>query len=650
MTPRNLPQPSNVQTLHERVRRRDDRNNNEEGQNTSGIEEFREDFEENLKIQETQKDELSIIREVLSENLNLFKESLETVRMDSFRGADDISEDNDTENGNNNTRILSWSSSITEALGKTNDFLENISYHVKNIADTLSQQSDRRSIERQRDAVASGEGEASGVSSGLERQEGNLQSGFEGALDTVSRIAKIVTVTMLPALGAIWLAFQALKFEPVRDSVIKIVDFWNEKFMPFMGELNEKFNAIVDKIPGLTSEGVKFAAIFTLFLAQFKTFRGIFKGISDTIVKMVSSAKNIGQSLSSARGVLSKLGGAVSKAFLPLNIILAGFHAIRGALEGFEEDGILGAIRGAIEGVFHGMVSSILDGLKNVIAWVADLFGFEGLAEWLRDFSFRDRFQEGFDQLWENIGWIADQFKALGSNIKSLFSNFFSLDFWKTQFGYLLNWIPGVNIGREEGNDDRDSALKDIGNWLKERLEKIFSLDFWKEKIGDLVNWIPGVNIGREEGNDERRVPDQLVSGARNLGQDLSSGFNAATSDLSNWWKGENDEENAAQRAWNVISSPFSPREERNNEVIRGQDERRLQREQNLQRMREQDERTGGASGRRERREEREEKRNFVTNTNVQNIQNNQTTAMMPNRSTRPSGPIFRYSTIPDAP
>ena len=68
------------------------------------------------------------------------------------------------------------------------------------------------------------------------------------------------------------------------------------------------------------------------------------------------------------------------------------WDTVKGAIAGFEEGGIVGGISGAIKGFFNSLITAPLDMLKDAVAWVLDLFGFENAAKVLDSFSFTDTF------------------------------------------------------------------------------------------------------------------------------------------------------------------------------------------------------------------------------------------------------------------
>ena len=132
--------------------------------------------------------------------------------------------------------------------------------------------------------------------------------------------------------------------------------------------------------------------------------------------------------------------------------------AVKGFMEGFSEEGIVGGLAGAFEGVITGLVAVPLDLLKGLVSWIAGKLGFEGLSEKLDSFSFAEMFAKFFDFI-QNIrlaigDWIKDKLLSL----KSL----------------RPEWLGGMSdeeIARERANLDAERAIRD--DLIKEnRLKK----------------------------------------------------------------------------------------------------------------------------------------------------------------------------------
>ena len=96
---------------------------------------------------------------------------------------------------------------------------------------------------------------------------------------------------------------------------------------------------------------------------------------------------SIGNAIKPIFGVFRTLGRVI---FFPLTIIMGVFDSIKGAIEGFKDEGILGGILGAVGGLARGLIGMPLDLLKSGISFIAGKLGFENFSGMLDSFSFSD--------------------------------------------------------------------------------------------------------------------------------------------------------------------------------------------------------------------------------------------------------------------
>ena len=88
--------------------------------------------------------------------------------------------------------------------------------------------------------------------------------------------------------------------------------------------------------------------------------------------------------------MLNGIGRVIGRLFFPITLIMTAFDTIKGALAGYEDEGIIGAIQGAITGLLNSVIGMPLDLLKSIVAFLLDKFGFDSAAEALKGFSFSD--------------------------------------------------------------------------------------------------------------------------------------------------------------------------------------------------------------------------------------------------------------------
>jgi hypothetical protein len=90
------------------------------------------------------------------------------------------------------------------------------------------------------------------------------------------------------------------------------------------------------------------------------------------------------------------LGAILGKLALPLQVIMAIWDTVSGALDGWNKtEGdflakFMGAMSGAITGLLNGLIGGLLDLLKDGLSWILSALGFDKAASILDSFSFSD--------------------------------------------------------------------------------------------------------------------------------------------------------------------------------------------------------------------------------------------------------------------
>lgn len=182
-------------------------------------------------------------------------------------------------------------------------------------------------------------------------------------------------------------------------------------------------------------------------------------------------------------------GKILGRLFLPLTILITAYDTVKGAIQGYQDAGIVGALEGAVTGFFSSLVAAPLDLLKNATAWVLGKLGFENAQEVLNEFSFKELFSN-------LIGGIFDDVGKIGSFVGDLFKGEFSLEKAQEALGALFSLSPvGMIMNLVEGIVP--GIFEKIGN----------ALDFFVEqlKIGSQEALLKVMNL-------IQNIPDQLVA------------------------------------------------------------------------------------------------------------------------------------------
>lgn len=180
---------------------------------------------------------------------------------------------------------------------------------------------------------------------------------------------------------------------------------------------------------GLNNIANMFRPLTTLIGGNTKEIGGIFSRVGDGIKSFLNSFKVIGKTFQSLKGALSpiftvfKTMGRVI--FAPLTLIMSIVDAIKGAIAGFQEEGVLGGILGAAGGLFGGLIGMPLDLLKSAISWIAGKLGFENFSEMLDSFSFQDGIMDlfmGIASVFNGaIDWVKNAIGGVAGKIASFF-------------------------------------------------------------------------------------------------------------------------------------------------------------------------------------------------------------------------------------
>jgi hypothetical protein len=130
--------------------------------------------------------------------------------------------------------------------------------------------------------------------------------------------------------------------------------------------------------------------------------------------------KELGTKMSSFGKIFTATAKIVSKLAFPLTIIMTIWDTVKGALEGFEKEGIVGLFSGAIKGLISSLVTAPIDMLKDAVSWILDMFGFDKASKFLDSFSFDGLMKKFVDAVFHPI----DTIKSMFETVMNFFENF----------------------------------------------------------------------------------------------------------------------------------------------------------------------------------------------------------------------------------
>ena len=134
-------------------------------------------------------------------------------------------------------------------------------------------------------------------------------------------------------------------------------------------------------IPSGPAKGGAIAKGFEKMKTFFSKLRSFFR----PLVKIFT---NIFKFMTPILGAAGRVMAVLNPIGLIIVGIMAAFETIKGFLEGFAEGGILGGLYGAVEGLIDFIVYAPLNLVKDIIAWIAGMLGFDGVKDKLNSFDF----------------------------------------------------------------------------------------------------------------------------------------------------------------------------------------------------------------------------------------------------------------------
>lgn len=250
----------------------------------------------------------------------------------------------------------------------------------------------------------------------------------------------------------------------------------------------------------------------------------------------------LGSSLGQFSKIFSAVSGIVSKIAYPLMVVMAVWDTIKGAIAGWEEGGLVGAIGGAIKGLFNSLIGGVLDMIKGAISWIAGALGFEAVEKFLDSFSFSDIFGSFVDavlfipkKIQEFIMSPIESMKKIGAAVMDLWNKIPDI---MGQFFDAVMWLPNKLFGLidEYIVQPLSNVFKPVTDFFSQLKEQIFGFfeDFGipeigftipiidkKVSIGPFYPFRPEQGSNRVGGSSSLTQTDSAEGGTSNLNQNV---------------------------------------------------------------------------------------------------------------------------------
>lgn len=244
------------------------------------------------------------------------------------------------------------------------------------------------------------------LAAGLGIVIGALKAQFKA----ISYFAKLLTpdfvIAKLQKGLTSFLSGLSMSYDLVKSAVSEkfsgVIKFFDGVVDAIKGAFSILKESAIGKVIGQISVG--FGKVFQPFVEAFEVVKGLFSGPSSKLFDTIKGIfTSIGEHFSKFAGVFKSVATIAEKIFLPVTIVMTIWDTVKGAIEGFEKNGIVGGIAGAIKGFFNSLIFGPIDMIKDATAWVLGIFGFDEAKKTLESFNLEKMFSSFVDMLFSPV-------------------------------------------------------------------------------------------------------------------------------------------------------------------------------------------------------------------------------------------------------
>lgn len=219
--------------------------------------------------------------------------------------------------------------------------------------------------------------------------------------------------------------------------------------------------------------------------ARMDDVKGFFTVIKNTVTGWVTNVfdkvKNVLGILSGGDSALAKIGSFFGKFLAPVTFLFTLWDTVKGAMAGYEEGGIFGAIKGALTGFLGSLVGEPLNMLKSAVSWLAEKLGFSAVSEALDSFDFMAFIKNSISGIWD---WVKLIFTNPGAALTTLWNNLVGegglMDLLFKPIDMLINWVMKKFDFKAPG--DKDFS---VGNLVR---------GLWNGIIEGVASFVEGIS------------------------------------------------------------------------------------------------------------------------------------------------------------
>ena len=245
---------------------------------------------------------------------------------------------------------------------------------------------------------------------GLQKLLFNIEATFVIGLEMVKDKFAVIIEKAMGVINVIRDFFSSVISKLMNSKVVKYI---LEVVESITGVFKGFFGSIGKEIKVIESVASPLVDIIKSIRNGFGKFFGFFE-------EMFAFIKGTGKTFSAFSTIFGAVSKIVSKLMLPLTIIMTVWDVVKGAMEGYEKEGVIGMISGAIKGLISSIVTAPLDLLKGLASWILDIFGFDKASKFLDSFSFDDIMKGFIDAIFHPI----DTIKSIFTKVMDFFENF----------------------------------------------------------------------------------------------------------------------------------------------------------------------------------------------------------------------------------
>jgi hypothetical protein len=268
---------------------------------------------------------------------------------------------------------------------------------------------------------------------------GGIVGALRGQLKAIGYFANVLSPASVKKAVTSFVVGLSMTFDLVKASLTEKFASFVKFFDPVFDAVRTAFSMFKDsKLGKIVGElFVWIDKVFEPIKSVVSAFKEFFSGPGNKAISTIfSTFDDIGKYISKFTSVISKSAGIFGKLFFPFTVVMTLWDTVKGAMEGFEKEGIVGGISGAIKGFFNSLIFGPVDMIKDAAAWVMGVFGFDKAKQALESFNLEKMFSDFVDAIFHPI----DTFKKILGSIVGIFDGL--KDFTIPEIGFT---IPVIN-------------------------------------------------------------------------------------------------------------------------------------------------------------------------------------------------------------